>query len=120
MADTKESVLLVTITTSSEDPTKCEIRPPFVARPGETVTFKFEEPGAMITFDGFSPAGPPVDPPAGPLRKSPFDDRVFKPGEKVVRKDAGRGRYEYSVSWPNAGGGVGNGSGNGTGEVIGR
>ena len=99
MPDKKES-LLITITKDGKNPQACRVKGHFVARRGSKVTFQFKEPGALITFFG----------------QSPFDAPTFKPGTKVVRDDARRGRYKYSVSWQNGGGGVGNG----TGEVIGR
>jgi hypothetical protein len=95
-----KEILLIAITKDVKNPKTCKVKGHFVARRGSSVTFAFKEPGALITF----PAG------------SPFDEPAFRPGTKVVRDDARRGRYKYSVSWPKGGGGVGNG----TGEVIGR
>ena len=97
----KKLILRITITKDGENPKRCRVEGHFVAHPGSRVTFVFKEPGALITF-------PPED--------SPFNEHEFNPGTKVVRKKARIGRYKYSVSWPNAGGGTGNG----TGEVISR
>jgi hypothetical protein len=99
MPDKRES-LQITITKDRKNPRTCLVKGHFVARRGSKVSFKFKERGALITF----------------LGDSPFKEPTFKPGTKVVRDNARRGRYKYSVSWPNGGGGVGNG----TGEVIGR
>ena len=99
MPDKKE-ILLITITKDGKNPRTCRVKGHFVARRGSAVRFVFKEPGALITFPG----------------DSPFEEPAFKPGKKVIRDDARKGRYKYSVSWPNGGGGVGNG----TGEVISR
>src|SRR5262245_32208392 len=100
MPDRKE-VLLITITKDRKNPKTCRVKGHFVAKRGSAVTFAFKEPGALITFTNGN---------------SPFDKPAFRPGKRVVRDDARKGRYTYSVSWPNDGGGVGNG----TGEVIAR
>jgi hypothetical protein len=96
----RKEILVVKITKNSKNPATCRVTGSFVARRGSAVKFAFKERGALITF----PNG------------SPFDRPAFKPGTRVVRDDARKGLYKYSVSWPNNGGGVGNG----TGEVIGR
>ena len=95
----KKLILRITITKDGENPKRCRVEGHFVARRGSHVTFVLKEPGALITFPG----------------DSPFDEPAFRPGTKVVRDNARRGRYKYFVSWPNVGGGTGNG----TGEVIG-
>jgi hypothetical protein len=93
----KEQKLNVNIKTKPNNKQDCDV-PDFVAKPGSTVVFQFDEfPGARIVFNGNS---------------SPFAAPEFNVGPHRVRDNAAQGQVRFKVTW------VGGGSGNGTGEVI--
>ena len=90
-----EKEVVVTITKRGKT---CSVVPnPFQVQQGGFVTFLFDEPGAVIQFDG----------------TSPFAKQSFEPARMAVRADAPLANdYRYVITWP-----ADHGRGDGTGEI---